>query len=218
MPNSGTARFAWMVLFLAMGVTTCVFLRTEISGRQSTGLRTEPRTADFPIDRPIRPFLLTNQFGRPMTASSLTGAVTVFDVIFTQCSGQCHQLSFQMREIQKQLPAGMPAQLMSLTADPEFDTPEVLEKYGRRYGYQTNNWFFLTGPKRDVYQLAIQELLFSVVEKPEVPRSTVDDRFIHTTAYALVDRRGHLRGVVQGELTNAVEEIVRRVKVLAGEN
>ncbi len=218
MTNSGTARIAWMVLFLAMGVTTWFFLRSEISGRQRTGETTEPGASDFPVDRPIRPFLLTNQFGRPMTAGSLRGRVTVFDVIFTQCSGQCHQLSLQMREIQKQLPAGMPAQLMSLTADPEFDTPEVLEKYGRRYGYRTNNWFFLTGPKQDVYQLAIKELLFSVVEKPEVPRSTIDDRFIHTTAYALVDRRGHLRGVVQGELTNAVAEIVRRVKVLAAEN
>jgi protein SCO1/2 len=122
-----------------------------------------------------------------------------------------------MRAVQKRLPVGAPVRLVSLTADPEYDSPEVLNRYGKRYGYEPTSWLFLTGPKKAVYDLAADGLYFSVVDKEETQRSSVEDRFIHSTAFALVDSRGHLRGVVQGEATNAVDQILERVKWLLQE-
>ena len=212
MPKTLIERCSWSALIIAMVVMTVVFVRSEQRGRAPTNPAAS--LSGFRMDRPLADFRLTNQFELPVTRAALDGFVWVVDVIFTRCPGQCHQLSQQMRALQKRLPPGAPVRLVSLTADPEFDTPAVLAKYGRRYGYDTNNWLFLTGPKADVYGLAIKELFFAVVEQPEGKRVSVDDLFIHSTAFALVDQRGHMRGVVQGELTNAVDQILGQVQQL----
>ena len=212
MPKTLIERLSWFVLLSAMLMTAVVFVHSERRGRP--GSNAGVGHSVFLMDRPVGNFRLTNQFDIPVTRPALEGFVWVVDVIFSRCPGQCHQLSQQMREVQKRLPVGAPVRLVSLTADPEYDTPAVLAKYGRRYGYDTNTWLFLTGPKVDVYGLAVKELLFSVVEQPEGTRVSLNDLFIHSTAFALVDRRGHLRGVVQGELTNAVDQIVHQVEQL----
>lgn len=215
MPKTLTERLAWLVLLVAMVVATGLFIRSESRRNQGAG---GPTMADGLImDRPVGAFRLTNQFSAPMTEENLRGYVWVADVIFTRCPGQCHQLSSQLREVQKRLPAGSPVRLVSLTANPEHDTPAVLQEYALRYRYETNNWILLTGSKASVYELAIKGLLFSVVEQPEGKRQSLNDLFIHSTAFALVDRQGHLRGVVQGEMTNAVDEILRRVDLLVRE-
>jgi protein SCO1/2 len=214
-PRTATERLSWLVLLVAMVAMGVVFVRSELRGRTPRG-----GTGAAPplrLERPVGDFRLTNQFGIPVDRQALEGFVWVADVIFSRCPGQCHQLSLQMREVQRRLPPGAGVRLVSLTADPEFDTPEVLAKYGRRYGYDTNNWLFLTGPKADVYRLATQGLLFSVVEQPPGARASLEDLFIHSTAFALVDRRGRLRGVVQGELTNAVDLILQQAQRLTRE-
>jgi len=215
MPKTLTERVSWSVLLLAMIGMTVVFVRSELRDRNRSSL-TEANST-FLLDRPVGDFRLTNQFDLPVTRESLDGFVWVADVIFSRCPGQCHQLSQQLREVQRQLPAGSPVRLVSLTADPEYDTPSVLARYGRRYGYDTNNWLMLSGSKSELYRLATNGLLFSVLEQPEGRRASLDDLFIHSTAFAIVDRRGHLRGVVQGEVTNAVHQILRRVDQLVGE-
>jgi cytochrome oxidase Cu insertion factor (SCO1/SenC/PrrC family) len=215
MPKTLTEKLAWLILLSAMLVATGFFIWSE-TRRPRAGVA--DNLADgLIIDRPVGPFQLTNQFAAPVTHEALKGSVWVTDVIFTRCPGQCHQLSSQLREVQKRLPPGSPVKLVSLTADPSHDTPEVLAEYAQRYGYETNNWMLLTGSKASVYSLAIKGLLFSVVEQPEGKRQSLNDLFIHSTAFALVDRRGHLRGVVQGEMTNAVDEILRRVDLLVRE-
>lgn len=215
MPKTLTERVSWSVLLLAMLGMTVVFVRSEWRGRDRS--RLAGVNATFLLDRPVGDFRLTNQFDLPVTRDSLEGFVWVADVIFSRCPGQCHQLSQQLRDVQRRLPAGSPVRLVSLTADPEYDTPAVLARYGRRYGYDTNNWLMLSGSKSELYRLATNGLLFSVVEQPEGRRASLDDLFIHSTAFAIVDRRGHLRGVVQGEVTNAVQQILRRVDQLVRE-
>lgn len=216
MPVVLIRRGCWALLLLAMAAVTGIFWRSERE-RASTSAAEGALAKAFPLQRPVHDFRLTNQFDLPVTLESLAGYVWVANVIFTTCPGQCHQLSLQMRAVQKRLPVGVPVRLISLTADPEFDTPTVLAKYGQRYGYEPATWLFLTGPKHDVYQLASKELLFSVEEQPMERRVNADDRFIHSTAFALVDRAGRLRGVVQGEETNAVDQILGRVNWLLAE-
>ena len=213
MPTNVMRLGYWAILLGAMVGVVALFWRSEFERGHPRAEILDPVKA-FPLTRPIPDFHLTNQFNMPVNLESLAGFVWVADVIFSTCPGQCHQLSQQMRAVQKRLPPGGSVRLVSLTADPEYDTPPVLDKYGQRYGYQPSNWLFLTGPKSPVYDLAIKGLLFSVVEQPENLRANVDDRFIHSTAFALVDRDGLLRGVVQGEETNAVEQILARVNWL----
>lgn len=176
---------------------------------------TESRRVDLPVIGSLKPFTLTNQLGAPVTAESLRGQVVVADVIFSRCPTMCHRLSQQMAKLQAGIPSGV--RLLSLTADPVYDTPSVLAKHGQRYGSDPAKWWFLTGTKADVYGVATNSLLFSVMENPEPEKAKLEDLFIHSADFKILDKQGRLRAVVYGEETNAVERIVGLVRQLRRE-
>jgi protein SCO1/2 len=182
-----------------------------ISFRFATSTQRPP----LPVLSQLRDFRLTNQLAEPVTLDSVRGQVGVYNVIFSRCPGQCHQLSEQMKALQVAAPAGI--RLFSLTADPNNDTPAVLSKYGIRYGAEPGRWQLLTGSKRDVYQLAVSNLLFSVVDNSGSTNVPLDQLFIHSTDFAIVDRAGRLRRVVHGEEPDALPRILETCTLLSRE-
>jgi protein SCO1/2 len=83
---------------------------------------------------------------------------------------------------------------VTLTTFPEFDTPELLKKYGTHYGADFSRWTFLTGTKNEIGKLAANNLkLSSQPVKPEEQKDAAD-LFIHTTIFVIVDKRAQLRG------------------------
>lgn len=167
------------------------------------------RAPALPVISQVHPFNLTNQLGNRVTLDSLLGEVWVANVIFSRCPTQCRKLSQQMQKIQSHLPSG--AKLVTLTADPEYDTPQVLKRYGEQYQNQPDKWWFLTGPKTDIYRLAISDLKFSVMESGE-PNPKLEDMFIHSVLFVVVDRKGRIRAVVQGEEPDAEEQVLKQVR------
>jgi protein SCO1/2 len=95
------------------------------------------------------------------------------------------------------LPPDSPAKLVSLTTDPDFDTPAVLEKYAGRFGADTNRWMFLTGTRKQIANVAAGSLKLSAVERKPVDQASPDDLFVHSTIFVIVDKHGHLRGVFE---------------------
>lgn len=172
--------------------------------------------APLPLIGSVKPFSLTNQAGTTVTEADLRGQVVVADVIFSRCPTLCHRLSQQMAKLQAKIPAGV--RLLSLTADPAFDTPSVLARHGQRYGAEAAKWWFLTGTKAEVYRVATNSLLFAVMENPEPEPAKLEDLFIHSADFKIVDRLGRLRAVVYGEETNAVERILSLVTQLQRES
>ena len=151
----------------------------------------------LPVYGQVGEFTLTNQAGAAISLADLRGRVWAADIIFTRCAGPCLRMSRQMREIQDALPHPSPAKLVSLTTDPDFDTPPVLAKYGERFGADTNRWMFLTGTRETVGHLAARGLkLAGVATKPE-DRTSPGDLFVHSTIFVVVDPRGQLRGIFQ---------------------
>ena len=83
--------------------------------------------------------------------------------------------------------------LVTLTTDPEYDTPRVLKAYAGKYNADPNRWFFLTGSKDQVARLAIDGLKLVAQEKPAPERENPADLFIHSTLFVVVDKQGNLR-------------------------
>jgi len=191
---------------MAVGVT--FVLKRERGGVEGAAL---------PVLGQVGAFSLTNQFGIQVRESDLEGYVWLADVVFSRCPGQCHQLSQMMSEIQRGLAPGLPIRFVSLTADPEFDSPAVLNRYAQRYGAEINRWLFLTGPKPEVYGLAMKGLKFSVVENEEAKDASIDELFIHSASFALVDRQGRLRAMVQAEDKDSTARILKLLEILAKE-
>jgi protein SCO1/2 len=121
----------------------------------------------------------------------------VADIIFTRCPGPCLKMTRQMRELQAALPPKNPAELVSLTTDPDFDTPAVLKTYAQRFNADLNRWQFLTGTKKQIASLAIDSLKLTAIEKKPDERESAADLFVHSTIFVVVDKRGQLRGVFE---------------------
>jgi len=172
---------------------------------------------------PVADFTLTNQDGHVTTLANLTNHVWVADIIFTRCAGPCPRMTAQMKSVQSLLPANSDTKLVTLTTDPEFDSPENLKRYAERFGADFNRWTFLTGTKSQIAALASDSLKLSAQPiKPEDRRDDAD-LFIHTTIFVLVDKHAQLRGFFEtgGEgvdWTNSVQpKLLRAVRQLERE-
>ena len=157
------------------------------------------RQPALPVLGPVADFVLMDQDGRARTLADLSNHVWVADIIFTRCAGSCPIMSREMALLQVALPPASGTRLVTLTTDPDFDTPPVLKKYGERFGADSNRWTFLTGTKLEIGRLAANSLkLTSVPVKPEEQKNPAD-LFIHSTIFVIVDKQARLRGSFETE-------------------
>lgn len=135
-------------------------------------------------------FQLTDQEGRMLRAADLRGKVVAIDFLYTRCPlpDVCPRLAANFAALQRRFPQalGRDLMLLSVTVDPEFDTPAVLADYARRWAADSRGWRFLTG---DVSKLAAQlgEVYWS------------DEGSIgHNSTTSIIGRDGRLAAVVEG--------------------
>lgn len=160
-------------------------------------------------------FTLTNQFGQRLSLANLLGQVWVADVIFTRCPMSCERMTQRMHALENDVSSRLPVKFVSITADPGFDSPEVLKAYAERHKVDESRWHFLTGIKRDVYALSVGGLKFAVVENEN--KTIPDDLFVHSTQFALVDKQGRIRGYFEGTEEADRTQLLLAVKKLARE-
>jgi protein SCO1/2 len=171
----------------------------------------------LPVLGHVTGFQLTNHLGGLVRAADLVGQVWVADIIFTRCPGPCVQMTRQLAEVQAALPTDSPVKLVSLTADPEFDTQKVLNDYAKRFGAQGDRWQFLTGPKSDLYDLAIKQLLLAVADTDPAQRTDDADLFIHSTKFVVVDKQGQVRAVFEGTEPESRPKLLETIERLLAE-
>jgi cytochrome oxidase Cu insertion factor (SCO1/SenC/PrrC family) len=147
----------------------------------------------LPVIGPVADFTLMNQDGKISTLADFTNHVWVADIIFTRCAGPCPRMTGQMRSLQNLLPPDSAAKLVTLTTDPEFDSPAVLKKYAERFSADSNRWTFLTGTKKEIAALASGSLKLSAVPVKIEEQKDAADLFIHTTIFVVVDKHAQLR-------------------------
>lgn len=151
---------------------------------------------DLPVISDLGDFSMTNQLGQTIRRADLLGQVWVADVIFTRCPGPCAEMTARMADLQASIPQKWPVKLVSLTTDPDHDTPEVLLQYANRFQADSKRWNFLHASKPDIIDLAVKNMKLVVLDKEEA-RESPDDLFIHSTTLALVDKHGRLRGTFE---------------------
>jgi protein SCO1/2 len=137
---------------------------------------------------PVAEFELTDQDGLPFKRSDLQGKIWVVDFVFTRCSGPCAKMTERMRTISNHLKDEPDVGFLSFSVDPEFDTPEILSGYARRYRADTTRWKFLTGDKDEIFELATKSF-FVTVEDPEAGSNQV----IHSERFVVLDGEGFVR-------------------------
>lgn len=158
----------------------------------------------------IRNFELTNQFGNKVSLQDLSGKVLLVDFFFTSCTSICPTLTSNMKKIQQAyVQNDTLLQLLSFSVDPVRDSAERLRSYANRMGINPDNWWLLTGDKKEIYDLARHEFFVSVTEGNGGP-----DDFIHTEKLVLIDKNGHIRGYYNGLDSNAIRQCANDIAVL----
>ena len=150
----------------------------------------------LPVYGQIADFTLTNENGQATTLADLTNHVWVADIIFTRCAGPCPRMTAQMKSVQDLLPENSNARLVTLTTDPDYDSPAFLKRYGQHYGADFNRWTFLTGTKSEIAGLAAGSLKLGSTPVAPADQKDAADLFIHTTIFVVVDKHARLRGPI----------------------
>lgn len=209
------SRTIWIGVGLLIVILATSFVLSRLAGKRRP-------VSTLPVIGPVADFTLTNQAGQRVTLADLRGQPWVADIIFTRCGGPCPRMTKQMESLQTALPTASRAKLVTLTTDPEFDTPEVLQKYAARFNANADRWSFLTGSKPDIAALGMDSLKLTAVEKKPEERTDADDLFIHSTLFVVVDKQGRLRGAFETggdgvEWTNVQPAILTAVRQLERE-
>lgn len=147
-------------------------------------------------------FQLVNQNRQPFGTAQLRGKIWIADFIFTSCPGPCPMISSRMSELQKPL-SDTDVHLVSVTVDPEKDTPEVLSGYAEKLNAQAGRWDFLTGPKSSIYDLSRNAFKLGVSEGGDEAAGPV-----HSTRMVLVDRRGQIRGYYDATAADGMTKLL----------
>jgi protein SCO1/2 len=171
-------------------------------------------------------FSLTERSGRPISREDLLGKVWIANFIFTSCTATCPTQSATLSKFQTQLPQP-DLRFVSITIDPDHDTPEVLSRYAERFRADPARWLFLTGEEQAIFSLAQEGFHLSAFAVPAADATPIErafrgsdgasDAFVHDPRFALVDRRGRIRGYYSSLDPEAIARLLPDVKALLAE-
>jgi protein SCO1/2 len=157
----------------------------------------------------IPDFLLVDQYNREIGREEMKGKVTIVDFFFTSCPSICPVMSSEMERVQDAFRGEKQVQLFSVSIDPTYDTPKILAEYAERHRAEKDKWFFLTGDKDRIYELARCGFVLPTIDGASVPED-----FIHSDKFVLVDELGRIRGYYSGTERESVDQLILETKIL----
>lgn len=160
----------------------------------------------------ISNFSFINQYHDTVTEKTIDNKIYVADFFFATCQSICPRMSSQLVHVQNAFKNDSDFLILSHTVNPMHDTVEVLNGYAQSYGAVKNKWHFLTGNKKEIYDLAKYSYLVNAFEDDGSPEG-----FLHSELFVLIDKQKRIRGVYDGTDSSAVVKLISDVKLLKTE-
>jgi len=164
-------------------------------------------------------FRLANQLGDTVELYDIRNKIIIADFFFTRCAGPCPKMTKNMQKLQasfakqkegSKIIDSSIVQFLSFTVDPLYDSVTVLKDYADRFRANHDNWWFLTGTKKEIYDFALNELKLGVEDKGGM----VDTAFIHSPKFVLLDKNYLVRGYYDGTDSIALSKLAKDVGLL----
>lgn len=216
-----SGRLAVLVVILAIIAMAAVAIAPAFVRGAERRERRKALTPDKAVEGlRIPAFTLTTQIGETVDEGIFEGRVTIVDFVFTNCTFVCPTLTQKMLYLQEQL-SGTDCRLVSISVDPERDTPERLAEHARRIGADTARWTFLTGPWEQVLAISEGGLALGLGPDPNPENVIVLDdgstmqNISHTTRLVLVGPDGAVLGLYAGLEQADVDRLAARAKIAA---
>lgn len=191
----------------------CLVACNEKEVPAASELRRAEQSAVLPTLSRVPDFSLLNEDGQSFGTQELKGAPYLAAFMFTRCPTICPELTARMRQIRSAvLAAGAKLQLVSISVDPEHDTPEVLLTYAKKHQADQLDWAFLTGDYKTIAETSEQG--FKVGLSGKADEAKPDLGITHGSHLVLVDADGNIRGYFRSSDDESVNEIVTALKKL----
>lgn len=165
----------------------------------------------------VKNISLVNQLGDTVSLDDIKGSIIVADFFFTRCPSICPTLTTNMKELQDAMKMknfrrkidSSYVRFISFTVDPERDSAEAMKKYADKFGVNHDTWWFLTGPKKKIYDFAFDELKLGLQDG-----EGVDSNFIHSQKFVLMDRERIVRGYYNGLDSASMSKLAEDLTIL----
>jgi protein SCO1/2 len=135
-------------------------------------------------------FALVDQAGAPFSSTSMVGKIWVVNTFFTSCRSICPPMMASLKRLAERLPTSVP--IVSISIDPDNDTPDVLTRYASEHGIDGTRWRLLTGDYPAIRALVVDGFRTALGTPPE--NRTAGDDIEHSGKLMLIDGEGRLRG------------------------
>jgi protein SCO1 len=204
--NNMSKRFLFYTLFfvaLAVGFYYIMTLLIPGYGR-----------VKLPILNKVQPFTFKNQDGKLITEREVEGKVYVAEYFFTTCESICPIMNTNMQTIYNSYKNEPNFLILSHTSDPDRDDAGRLKFYADSIKVDTRRWWFLTGRKDSLYRAARESYL---LDDPKNNVSNIEDQFLHTQYFALVDKSGRVRKIYDGLKKEELEQLRKDISGLLKE-
>ncbi|MBD3234265.1 MAG: redoxin domain-containing protein [candidate division Zixibacteria bacterium] len=190
----------WIIIPIITFLAIVAFLVIEKANQSRSNLPTYGEVPDFAFKDSQG-----KQFGR----DELLGKISIIDFFFTSCRGPCPVMSSNMAELYQAFSTSDQVQLVSISVDPEVDTPEVLNQYAEAHGVTDNRWRFLRADLAAVIKLSEKGFHLAAENLPSM----------HSTKFILVDENAEIRGYYSGTdeasmkiLISDVRQLVKKIE------
>ena len=191
------------------------------------------------INSNIPEFNFIDQDGKSFSTKNTEGKVYVAEYFFTTCKGICPKMNTSMRRIYDEFKNENDFLIVSHTCMPEVDSVPLLKEYERKMltgsilknqdgsyklSHQANDtnqiienkkWKFVTGPKSELYKLARQGYMIDNGKSDSTQR--IENQFLHTQFFALVDRYGRVRGIYDGLIEDEIQKLMKDIPAVLKE-
>ena len=176
-------------------------------------------TTDFakvklPVLNTVQHFSFLKQDSTMISEQQTQGKVYVVEYFFTSCRGICPKMNKNMKAIYERFKSDSNFIVISHTVNPETDSLPVMRHYADSMGANSKNWWFVTGSKEALYKAARESYM---LDDPKNNSKNIDEQFLHTQFFTLVDRIGRVRGVYDGIKKDEVEQLIHDISELIAE-
>lgn len=172
-------------------------------------------SGELDVIGPVPDVAFVDQTGASLRSADLAGRVLIANFIFTRCPTVCPVTSLKMKRLGERLAGEPGVGLVSISVDPEHDTPPVLRAFAARYGADPARWRFLTGEAGALRRAVEEGFKLEVARRGDQADGTPD--IVHDLHFVLIDRRLRIRGYYDSDEPDRLDQLVRDARRLAAE-
>ncbi|MEP7170698.1 MAG: SCO family protein [Bacteroidota bacterium] len=212
-------RVKQLLIVFAILILPCIFwlvlirgknnyIPIEIFGPKEVAATTTNGIPDT-IYHTVGDFSLTDQFGRTVTNKTFDGKTYVADFFFATCQTICPKMTSELNFVQDKFQDDNDVVIISHTVNPEHDSVSVLYDYSNKYKALKDKWYFVTGDKKQIYDLARNSYFITAM-----PGNGGANDFIHSEKIVLIDHDKRIRGYYDGTDHGDMERLIDEIQVL----